>query len=373
MRAVVMRRGRLLVDEIPEPAMDHDQMLLRPLATGVCGSDLSAMEHTAEFLQASRDSDTAMYLFDPERDLVFGHEFSAEVLEVGDNVADYTAGDRIVASPSVIDPAGDFHVVGYASDYPGSLAERVVVQNSSRHIVIPPGVSAEMATLTEPLADGFQAVARTRISPPSGALVLGCGPLGLGAVAALSERGISPIVASDYSATRRALAVRYGAHLAVDPSQSEAVSAWRDLAAPSQRLFVFDVTGAKGVLNSLLYTVPKDTRITIVGSVMVDDTIRPVLGIYKNIKIEFWGGAEDPDLGTLEVDEYAETFRRIVDGRLDVRPLITGYAGYEGTGKVFDLLRPSDPTQIEHLKILIRPDLSGDRIYAPDTVMEQTR
>lgn len=372
MRAVVMRHGKLVVDEVAEPLMGRDQLLVRPLATGVCGSDLSALQHTSEFLQASRDSDTSMYIFDPERDLVFGHEFTAEVIDIGENVRDYRPGDRIVASPAVLDASGNFHVVGYASDFPGSLAERVVVQDSPRHVVIPPGVSAELATLTEPLADGFLAVARTRITPPSGALVLGCGPLGLGAVAALAERGVSPIVAADFSTTRRAFASRYGAHLVVDPREQNAVSAWRDLAEPAQRLFVFDVTGAKGVLNDLLYSVPRDTRITVVGSVMVDDTIRPVLGVYKNIKIEFWGGADDPDLGPLEIDEYVETFHRIADGRLDVRPLITGYAGYEGTPRVFESLRPSDPSALEHFKILIRPDLTGDQIYPPDAVAEQT-
>src|SRR5829696_1906758 len=95
MRAVTMLHGRLELKEIPEPPMTDDHLLVEPLAAGVCGGDLNAMEHADEFLHASRASGTPLFLFDPDRDLVFGHEFTARIAEVGANVEGYSSGDLI--------------------------------------------------------------------------------------------------------------------------------------------------------------------------------------------------------------------------------------------------------------------------------------
>ncbi len=79
MRAVTMLHGRLELKDIPEPPMTDAHLLVEPISAGVCGGDLNAMEHADEFLHASRASGTPLFLFDPDRDLVFGHEFTARV------------------------------------------------------------------------------------------------------------------------------------------------------------------------------------------------------------------------------------------------------------------------------------------------------
>ena len=76
MRAVTMRHGHLELKDIPEPPMTDDHLLVEPLSAGVCGGDLNAMDHADDFLHASRASGTPLFLFDPDRDLVFGHEFT---------------------------------------------------------------------------------------------------------------------------------------------------------------------------------------------------------------------------------------------------------------------------------------------------------
>jgi threonine dehydrogenase-like Zn-dependent dehydrogenase len=359
-RAVTMLRGRLELKDVPEPPMSDDHLLVEPLSAGVCGGDLNALEQADDFLHASRASGTPLFLFDPDRDLVFGHEFTARVAEVGANVDGYRPGDVLLVSPAVVDPAGVVHCVGYASDYPGALAERVVVSPYG-HVKIPDGVSAIEAAIVDPVATGLNGVWRSKIEPPAGAIVTGCGPVGLGAVAALAERGIHPIVASDPSAARRKIAADFGAHVVVDPAENDPVGAWRDLADPTQRLFVYEASGKPGVLDSLLYTVPSYTRITVVGACMVDDPIRPIVGIYKNVTIEFSFGM-GPD-----GDEYPfeATFQRIADGRIDASRLITGYAGLEGVEEVFAHLRPGNYRDIEHMKILIRHDIDGPGIHPP--------
>ena len=81
MRAVVLRDGRLEVADVAEPTPGPGQVLLEPVACGICGSDLHCARHARAFTEAARLTGMTIFDFDPDRDLVMGHEFSARVLE----------------------------------------------------------------------------------------------------------------------------------------------------------------------------------------------------------------------------------------------------------------------------------------------------
>src|SRR5260370_270601 len=82
MRAVVMRNRALAVADVPEPAPEAGEVLVRTLACGICGSDLHALKHADRFVEASRRAGNA-FVMDLERDGVMGHEFCAEVVRYG--------------------------------------------------------------------------------------------------------------------------------------------------------------------------------------------------------------------------------------------------------------------------------------------------
>src|SRR5260370_40113828 len=82
MRAVVMRNRALAVADVPEPAPEAGEVLVRTLACGICGSDLHALKHADRFVEASRRAGNA-FVMDLERDVVMGHEFCAEVVGYG--------------------------------------------------------------------------------------------------------------------------------------------------------------------------------------------------------------------------------------------------------------------------------------------------
>jgi len=90
---------------------------------------------------------------------------------------------------------------------------------------------------------------------------------------------------------------------------------------------------------------------------MTDDLISPIIGIYRNITIEFCMGP-GPDTPY----QFPQTFEHIVAGRLPAERLVTGWAGLEGVEEVFDALRPGNYADIDHMKILIRHDLDGPGI-----------
>ncbi|MFI0976989.1 zinc-binding dehydrogenase [Streptomyces sp. NPDC021093] len=347
MRAAVLRGGAFVVDEVPEPVPGPGQVLVETLATGICGSDLSAYRHTEAFLKASHDSGTTSFVFDPDADLVMGHELCARVLTPGE-----WEGRTVGGLPWALDATGTLRTIGYSNDFPGGFGSRMVMQTAAL-VEVPEHVPPPVAALAEPLAVGFGNVARCDLPPGSGAVVLGAGPIGLGATAVLVERGIGPVIVSEPSVRRRGLATAFGAHAGVDPAVRDPFDAWREAAEPGQALTVLECSGKAGMLEEILRKAPRGTTVLLIGACMTEDTFRPVIGIYKDITVRMCL-AYPPE-------EYAHTLRRIADGSVDAAALITGEVGFGGIAAAVDTLSAPD----EHIKVLVRPELDGDGVQAP--------
>jgi threonine dehydrogenase-like Zn-dependent dehydrogenase len=79
MRAVVLRGGELTVRETADPVPGNGELLLKTLSTAICASDVHFMDHP----ELAIDDPTGRSLYDPDRDIVLGHEFVGEVIGYG--------------------------------------------------------------------------------------------------------------------------------------------------------------------------------------------------------------------------------------------------------------------------------------------------
>jgi threonine dehydrogenase-like Zn-dependent dehydrogenase len=347
MRAAVMRDWELRVDDLPDPTPGPGQVLTKVLACGICGSDLHLLVHgeesrrLAEELEAGRPPDPmAPKMFDPHHDTVMGHEFCCEVVELGPGCSNLSVGDVVVSMPVAFD-AGGLHALGFSNAYNGGYAELMVL-NELMSIKVPAGLPADMAALTEPLAVGVHAVAKSRIAKGDAALVLGLGPVGLACVAELRRKGIGPIVAADYSTKRRQLAEQLGADVVVDPRVTAAIDEWRRIDG-SKPLVIFEAVGVPGMIEQAMRIAPKDARILVVGACMQEDRIHPMLGIGRELSIQFAFG-----YAPLEFDD---SLRAIADGTVDLAGWLTGTVPVDGVPQAFTDL--GDPEA--HAKILVVP------------------
>ena len=167
-----------------------------------------------------------------------------------------------------------------------------MVLNEMVGMKVPDGLAARRSRrMTEPLAVGVHAVAKSRITSNESAIVLGCGPVGLACIAELKMRGIGPIVAADFSAKRRALAELLGADVVVDPRVTPAIEAWRQ-ADGVRTPVIFEAVGVPGMIDQAMRIAPKDARILIVGACMQEDRIHPMLGIGRELSLQFALGYE---------------------------------------------------------------------------------
>ncbi|MEO5901010.1 MAG: zinc-binding dehydrogenase [Ilumatobacteraceae bacterium] len=347
MRAAIMRDWQLRVDDLPEPTPAAGQVLTKVLACGICGSDLHTVKHGAETRQLRETmagdgpaDPMAPISFEPELDTVMGHEFCCEVVELGPGVEHLKVGDVVVSMPVAFDTAG-VHTLGYSNIYNGGYAD-LLVMNELIALKVPGDLPAHLAALTEPLAVGVHAVAKSRIGADDSAIVLGCGPVGLACIAELKMRGIGPVVAADFSPKRRALAEQMGADVVVDPRETSAIEAWRT-ADGVRSLVIFEAVGVPGMIEEAIRMAPKDSQIVVVGVCMQADTIHPLLAIGREINLQF--------VLAYTPTEFAGALDALANGKVDLSPWITGTVDVDGVPQAFtDLANPE-----AHAKILVVP------------------
>ena len=340
MRAAVMRGGQIDVETPDDPAPDEGEVLLAPLATGICGSDL----HMRERLAAAADRG-------PLPSVIPGHEFCAELLAAGpDTTPRFALGSLVTAIPFAATPEGS-DTVGMSPLRPGGLATRMVVEESSLFLV-PDGIPATRAALTEPLAVGVHAVGLATRHTDGPHVVIGCGPVGLAVILSLRANGRGPIIASDPSPERRAAATALGADVVLDPTTAspyERVADFgfleaqispllpRDTAAQPAGITVFECVGAPGLIEDILRWAPRHSHAVIVGVCPGEDTITPVLGITREITLEF-SFAYRPD-------EFGRSLELIASNGPLVDTLVTSRVALEETEAAFDRLA-SMPSEI---------------------------
>ena len=356
MRAAIMRNKQLVVDELPIPKPGPGEVLVKTLACGICGSDLHALRHGQEFVETSNRTGK-IFDMDLSRDVVMGHEFCAEIVEHGPQTqATLAAGSAVCAMPVLL-TRGSPQTVGYSNEHPGGYAEFMRLSESLL-LPVPNGLSVQHAALTEPMAVGLHAVEKARLDKDDVPLVIGCGPVGLSVIAALKARDTRPIVAADYSARRRELAVLMGADEVIDPAETSPHESWRAAAAitdgekdlppwkkgPLLRpAVIFECVGIPGMINQIMEQAPKAARIIVVGVCMQHDNFDPIFGINKELNLQFVLGYSG--------EEFSRSLQAIANGDVDVAPLITGKIGIDGVAEAFaDLASPD-----RHAKILVEP------------------
>ena len=225
---------------------------------------------------------------------------------------------------------------------------------------VPNGLAAAHAALTEPLAVGIHAVAKANVRGDEVPLVIGCGPVGLAVIAALKIRGLHPIVAADYSPARRAIAEKLGADVVVDPARTQPYATWAEHAqmSPEQKAarpplqallpalkpaLIFECVGVPGLIQQVFEGAPRDARIVVVGVCMETDRSEPMLGIMKELNVQYVLGYTS--------DEFAHALRLIAEGQVDAASWVTATVGVDGVVTAFaDLANPE-----RHTKIIVEP------------------
>jgi L-iditol 2-dehydrogenase len=215
--AVFQGGGRVDAGEWPRPAIGPGELLVKVRGCGLCGSDIAKIVDPATRAPA-----------------VFGHEVVGDVADVGEGVAGFALGHRVVVAHHV--PCGGCHYCRRGSESmcrefkrshldPGGFAEYVRVPAAnvrSATFRVPDHLGDEEATFVEPLACCLRAVERARVEPGDTVVVVGLGSIGCLFVQLLRRAGAA-VVGIDQDAARLALARRFEIETA-DPAPGAALA-----------------------------------------------------------------------------------------------------------------------------------------------------
>jgi erythritol/L-threitol dehydrogenase len=240
MRAVVCHGPedyRLEETEVPRPG--PGEVVIRVDACGICASDVKCYSGAALFWG---DAHRQGYAQPP---ITAGHEFVGTVVALGEPTAgprtsgessQLAIGDRAISEQIVpcwkcrFCRRGQYHlcqvhdIYGFRRRTPGGFAEYMKFPAGALNYRVPPELPPSHAALIEPLACSIHAVQRGRIELGDVVVVAGCGPLGLGMVAAARLKSPGLLIAVDLSDDRLARACRLGADLGLNPSREAVIA-----------------------------------------------------------------------------------------------------------------------------------------------------
>ena len=336
--AVYYNNKKVKVEERPKPRIGPGEILMKVMASGICGSDIMEWYRI-------RKAPT-----------VLGHEVAGEIIAVGENVTNFRAGDRIVATHHV--PCGSCHYCKHGqgtvchtlrttSFDPGGFSQFVrlpAINVEKGTMLLPDSVSFEEATFVEPLGCVIRGQRHANMQPGYSVLVLGSGISGLLHIKLARVLGARKIFATDIKEFRLKAAKNSGADIAFDAITYTA----NDLEKANEgRLadLVIVCTGAPNAIGQALKSVDKG------GTILLFAPTPPQTKTQIDLN-ELWSKGVNiiTSYAAIEKD-LTQALHHIETKRVKVKDLITHTIPLKDIQKGFNLTASGK----DSIKVIIEP------------------
>jgi threonine 3-dehydrogenase len=328
MRALVKERpgpgAAILELEVPQPG--PGEILVRVESASVCGTDV----------HIERWDPWAEENFGPPP-MIFGHEMAGVVVGHGPGTGRVGIGETVAAETHIADwtcyqcRTGRAHVCQalriLGVHVPGSFAQYAVIPEVNAWVY--EGLPFDIAALQEPLGNAVHAAFVEEVAGQTAA-VLGCGPIGLMAIAVLKMAGARSVFATDINPERMEMATRMGAGLVLD-ARDDVAGRLRTETDGNGVDVVLEMSGAEAALHQGLAMVANGGRVSLLGthSTPVTLDLSPEV-IFKGIRL--YGIT-----GRRLFETWYRTTALLEEG-LDLRPIITHRLPLSEYAKAFDLV-----------------------------------
>ena len=336
MKALVKkeRKPGLWLEEVPQPQVGVNDVLIRVDRTGICGTDLHIYKWDD---WAQRTIPVPM---------VVGHEFVGEVVQVGSNVADFFPGEIVSAEGHVVCGrcrnclAGRRHLCkdtqGIGVNRAGAFAEYIAVPmtNVWHHR---DGIDSDVAAIFDPFGNAVH----TALSFPvlgEDVLITGAGPIGVMAAAVVKHAGARFVVVTDVNEYRLDLAKKMGATLALNVAKSSLADAQKQLGMKEGFDVGLEMSGNPAALREMIDNMAHGGRIAMLGIPAehvpfdwnkVVFNMLTIKGIYGREMYETW---------------YKMTV--MLESGLDIRPAITHWFHYTEFEKGFEVMKTGNSGKV---------------------------
>jgi L-iditol 2-dehydrogenase len=343
MKALVLKEyRRFAVEDVPEPQLQPDEVLIRVRACGICGSDVHGM-----------DGSTGRRI----PPLIMGHEASGEIADVGPAVGVWKKGDRVTFDSTAycghcwhcqrgeVNLCDERRVFGVScAEYRrnGAFAQFVAVPERILYR-LPDDLSYEKAAMVEAVSVAVHAVKRTQMAPGSTAAVVGAGRIGLLVIQVLKVVGCGEIIAIDLDDDRLAMARRLGATAILKADSADPAEAVRRLSGGRGVDAAFEVVGVASTVKAAVACVRKGGSVTLVGNLEPKVELPLQAVVTRQITL----------IGTCaSAGEYPECLDLIAKGSVNVTEFISAAAPLEEGARWFERLYAREKGL---MKVILRP------------------
>ncbi len=336
LRATMTSPGKIEFDRAPVPQPGPGQALLRIRYIGVCGSDVHVYHGKHPYTSYP---------------VVQGHEVSATVEALGESVAGFSVGQKVVVQPQVscgecyMCRHGDYHicenlkVMGFQT---GGMAQEYFAVDADKLIPLPDALSLPDAALIEPVAVGVHAVRRFGDVRGKKLLVLGAGPIGNLTAQSARAAGAASVMITDLSDLRLQKAAECGIGIPVNPAKEELREAVARHFGPDGPDGIFECIGIQPTMDQAVSLARKGTTIMVVG--VFGDKPRVDLGLVQDRELTL--------RGTLmyKREDFDDAIRHVARGSILVSPLISQHFAFTDYLRAYEYIQTSGDRA---LKILI--------------------
>ena len=299
------------VTDLPTPHAGPGELVLRNQVCGVCGTDV----HIYHGEPGSADVNPPV---------VLGHEYSGEVVEVGEGVTGFAVGDHVTVDPNIYcghcaycqngkkQLCPSMEAIGVTRD--GGFAQYSRIP-ASQAFKLEPTVPWEAAAMAEPLACCLHGIDLAGIQVGDKVCVVGGGAIGLLMVQLAKLSGASQIVLSEPNEKRRQVGLQLGANTALDPTRPDAQEAFAQVLGGGANV-VIECVGNVPAVKSAFQFAGKGATVLLFSVPKVDATFDlPLFEVYKK-ELTIKGSFVNPDT-------HARAVALINSGKVDFDPIIT--------------------------------------------------
>ena len=322
MKALLLEQYMQLgYQEVPEPTISPDDVLIRVKACGICGSDVHGL-----------DGSTGRRI----PPIVMGHEAAGVIEEVGANVKGWAAGDRVTFDSTVscgqcyfcargeINLCDNRQVLGVSCGEfrrHGAFAELVSVPARILYR-LPDSLGFAEAAMIEAVSIAVHAVNITPKSLGDTAVVVGSGMIGLLTIQAAKAAGFARVFAVDLDDNKLAVALRLGADAAFNPKTVDVPKAIQDLTNGRGADVALEAVGAAAPIKTAIMSVKKGGTVTLIGNIAPNIELPLQAVVTRQIRLqgscassgEYPACIELLASGAIKVDEMISARVPLADG-----------------------------------------------------------
>ena len=333
MKAAVFKKlGQpLVIESVADPKPSANEVIVQVTRCGICGSDLHM---------------TAEPTFAVAPGSVLGHEYAGEVVETGSGVTKLRAGDRVSVMP--------LHGCGQcaaclagkpswcaAFQLDGGGYAQYSRATEPQCVKLPQDIGLEDAALAEPLAVALHGVVLAEMKAGAKVLVIGAGPIGLGAAFWARRLGAAKVAVTDLYDFQQERAYDMGATAFLSQNENTIEKVNAALGGPPE--IILECVGKPGVIAHAIDQAAPRATIVVLGLCTMPDTFNPFVALSKEVRIQ--------TSAFFHAQEFQAAIDALESGHAAPRALVTDTVPLSGMPETFESLRK----RTKQCKILVDP------------------